>query len=323
MRKFTNYLAALTTVVLFSTGIVTPSEASDHLDAPLVQMDSRIDINDLYVFQSPNNPKNSVLIMTVNPLAGVMNPTTFNDDADYLFEIDNNGDAISDVSFKIEFLGNNRQSVRVQRIVGGSTRSISNGPVGRKLQVRGGGMFQAGVYDDPFFFDLNGFQNNFNFTGDDFFAGLNVSAIVLEVPSESLGGSQIAVWARTVVGTAQIDRVGRPAINTVLIPSARKDEFNFADPVNDFGDFGDDVQAAITGLSGDKKYAAGLTAVLLPDVLTIDTSSSDGFLNGRQLADDVIDAELGLLTQGGVSTDLVDSNDVPFNPLFPYLGTRQ
>ena len=41
---------------------------------------------------------------------------------------------------------------------------------------------------------------------------------------------------------------------------------------------------------GDEPFA-----VLLPDVLTFDQSSTDGFLNGRQLADDVIDAELGLL----------------------------
>ena len=32
----------------------------------------------------------------------------------------------------------------------------------------------AGTFDDPFFFDLDGFRNGFQFTGIDFFAGLNV-----------------------------------------------------------------------------------------------------------------------------------------------------
>jgi hypothetical protein len=106
----------------------------------------------------------------------------------------------------------------------------------------------------------------------------------------------------------------------VLIPAARKNEFNQADPVNDLTVFGADLESAITGLS-DATNAAALTPVLLPDLLTFDTSSSAGFLNGRQLADDVIDAELTLLT--GSSTpvgDGVDANDVPFLNVFPYLA---
>jgi len=44
-----------------------------------------------------------------------------------------------------------------------------------------------------------------------------------------------------------------------------------------------------------------------------------GFLNGRGLADDVIDAELGLITEGLITTDCVD-NDSTFLSGFPYLG---
>jgi hypothetical protein len=55
-------------------------------------------------------------------------------------------------------------------------------------------------------------------------------------------------------------------------------------------------------------------------VLTIDTSSSDGFLNGRRLQDDVIDAELGLVTNGALTSDCVDSNDAVFSTTFPYLA---
>ena len=68
------------------------------------------------------------------------------------------------------------------------------------------------------------------------------------------------------------------------------------------------MQAAIDGLGGD---GAGLTPVLLPDLLTFDTTDPSTFLNGRALADDVIDFELNLLTGGEITTDGVNANDVP------------
>ncbi|MGZ4280572.1 MAG: DUF4331 family protein [Gaiellaceae bacterium] len=55
-------------------------------------------------------------------------------------------------------------------------------------------------------------------------------------------------------------------------------------------------------------------------MLTFDTSSSAGFLNGRKLTDDVIDAELGLITNGAVPGDCV-ANDSTFLSGFPYLGS--
>jgi hypothetical protein len=178
------------------------------------------------------------------------------------------------------------------------------------------------VFDDPFFFDLDGFRNNFTFTGTDFFAGFNTSAIVLEVPSSELGGPNIGVWTTTSEGGVQVDRFGRPAINTALIGSSRKTDFNLGSPSTDFANFGAEVQARIGVLNGgDLATAAALTGVLLPDVTTLDTGSSAGFLNGRALADDVIDAELGLLTNGAVATDGVDANDRAFLGQFPYLAS--
>jgi len=65
--------------------------------------------------------------------------------------------------------------------------------------------------------------------------------------------------------------------------------------------------------------AQALADFLLPDVLTVDTSSSAGFPNGRGLADDVIDIELGLVTNGAVTSDCV-ANDSVFSNSFPYLA---
>ena len=151
---------------------------------------------------------------------------------------------------------------------------------------------------------------------------LDVSAIVIELPSKRLSkNNDIGIWATTSTKQGQqIDRIGRPAINTALIPSELKDAFNTGAPADDPAAFGDAVRATITALSGDADYAAAITDVLLPDVLTIDTSNPAGFLNGRGLADDVIDAELGLLTNGGLTTVGVDANDVPFRDRFPYLA---
>ena len=67
--------------------------------------------------------------------------------------------------------------------------------------------------------------------------------------------------------------------------------------------------------------------VLLADILVVDTASAAGFLNGRGLADDVIDTELFIVTGGlgangsaVLDSDCVDGNDVPFATGFPYLG---
>jgi hypothetical protein len=92
-------LAAL--ALLFGL-VALPSRAADHLDAPGLTPpggDTRLDINDVYAFQSPANSANTVLIMTVNPLAGVLNDGTFHPDASYDFKIDTNGDAKEDLTY--------------------------------------------------------------------------------------------------------------------------------------------------------------------------------------------------------------------------------
>ncbi len=294
-------------------------QAADHLDSPSVQTDGQLDINDIYAFQAPGNAANTVLVMTVNPIAGVQNPTTFSSRGSYDFKIDNNGDAVEDVTFSFYFSRPRADGSQNIIVLNGDKTVYATGSTASDITPAAGGMLRADLFDDPFFFDLAGFQNGFMFTGDDFFAGLNVTAIVFEVPSALLGGPNIGVWARTVKGGKQFDRMGRPAINTALLPSDQKDAFNRGIPSNDPAAFGTTVNASIAGLS-NQGNADALTGILLPDVLTFDTSNAGGFLNGRQLADDVIDAELGLLSAGAVTGDGVDANDVAFPGVFPYLA---
>ena len=328
------------TIAALALAVVLPAQAADHLDSPSVAANGALDITDLYAFQSPQNSDNAVIVVGVNPLAGVLSAESFDSRGLYTVNIDNDGDARADISYILRFYRERRGTqyyiaYRLSTAPNGrsnrrnsSSRSRSRisylgfGTVGENTtNLRGGGMLQANVYEDPFFFDLDGFNDGFNFTGTDFFAGANISGIVLEVPSSDLAGPNVAVWATTLDNSGQFDRMGRPAISTALIASARKDAFNQGSPETDFAEFGDEMAATITSLNGgDSATAEAITSILLPDVLTVDVSNSAGFLNGRQLADDVIDAELGLLTNGALTGDGVNSNDAVFGDSFPYLA---
>jgi hypothetical protein len=278
----------------------------------------------------------------------------------YYFRVDANGDAVPDVNIQVRFGkagsdGAQQMRVKIQEPGAdddiafqgsstgfGQTPVVNEGPLGITAF--------AGRRDDPFFFDLLGFINILgpgrsllgcgtatSHPELDTFAGQNVSSIVLELPSSLLeagGDSNIGVWATTNVGKSQIDRMGRPAINTVFIPNnplppdraidgkpSMKTTFNHGDPSNDVAKWtGEVVDTLTTAFGRTTADATALAAVLLPDILTVNVSSPAGFLNGRKPADDVIDAELNLLSAGGIPTDCVAANDVAFPATFPYLA---
>jgi len=323
MKKLLTFSVLALAILALVFGLAPfTSQAADHLDAPGLTSpggDGRLDITDIYAFQSPSTPANTVMVMNVNPGAGALSPTTFSSSAKYEFQVTTNGSTTTSVIYQLRFSapdGNGAQNVTLRKVIpGGPATVVATGQTGSGITVSGGGMLYAGLFDDPFFFDLNAFLGAYAFceapggtpgsSGADFFAGLNVSSIVLELPSSVFGTNNIGVWARTVAGSQQIDRMGRPAINTVFIPSSSKNAFNESLPQKDARLF--------------SQFLGDFASVLLPDILTIDTSSPAGFLNGRQLADDVIDTELSLL---GVppGSDCVDGNDGTFSTSFPYLA---
>ena len=198
--------------------------------------------------------------------------------------------------------------------------------------------FFAGVRSDPFFFDLLGFLAGFKFTGSDFFADKNVFGTVLEVPNSALGTNpDIGVWSRVLIPAkdletpgngelVQIDRMGRPAINTVFNHGADKVTFNTIEPSGDrttVTTTGKTFLANFEDVLGSFGYDAGsaenIAKILLPDILTFNFNSNAGFLNGRKLTDDVIDIELNLVTKGAVTTDGVGPHTDLLDE-FPYLG---
>ena len=353
MRKLLNMAAlGLTVLALVIGPAAIPTRAADHLDAPFVKKDGRIDINDVYVFHpgSPQDLSRTVLAMTVNPAAGVISGTRLRPGALYEILIDTDGDAVQDIAYRLKFSGGKDQKVHLKRaegaqaLRGNSGQQIAQGQVEETIPVAGGGSLFVGLRDDPFFFDLANFNNGATFCGaglpvSDFFLGLNTTAIVLEVPTSELGSS-VGVWARTVVDGQQVERMGRPAILTVFMPPnpfepsppdpMLEDAFNFGLPQNDQADFRDEVVDSLTLLfslndatdpnpGDDAATIQVLADILLPDILTVDLSAPTGFLSGRNPSDDVIDAELGIITEGLITSDCI-ANDSTFLSTFPYLG---
>ena len=138
----------------------------------------------------------------------------------------------------------------------------------------------------------------------------------------------------------QEDQMGRPAINTVFVASASKDNFNTTVPSQQGAAFQSAFQSQLLALNAGYTTnllsldAATFTTVLATDVLTVSLDGTTTFydgtnvLTGRALADDVIDVELILIFGGsdasenpGLTSDNVSSNDKAFLNTFPYLAT--
>ena len=136
---------------------------------------------------------------------------------------------------------------------------------------------------------------------------------------------------------SQNDQMARPAVNTVFVGAARKNEFNTTVPSAMNAAFNAQFQSVLTGygytqnaLGQDK---ATFTGLLVTDVLNVKMSGTTTFfdgtnvLTGRALADDVIDTELLLIFGGpagtlnpGLTKDNVNANDKVFLTSFPYLA---
>jgi hypothetical protein len=331
---------------------------ADHLDAPGLHSPApggpRTDITDVYAFVKPGDPSKSILILNVNPLTLA---TAFDPNAIYELNVDTNGDAVAERAFRVRFseVDGGAQQAIVHLATGPQTASANDGgapvivhaPVSfgpaATVTAEGDYKFFAGIRSDPFFFDLFGFLAGFKFTQGDFFLDKNVFSIALEVPNVAALGTnpQIGVWARTLIDTGDAlvrdDRLGRPAINTVFNHGNDKNTFNQIEPAQDrtaltaggitfvqsFANTLVSLSTVGASLGGHGTYSAdqatAIAQILLPDILTYDYSNTSGFLNGRKLADDVINIELGLVTNGSSLHDDADAH-TDLLPEFPYLG---
>ncbi|MBX3273802.1 MAG: DUF4331 family protein [Sandaracinaceae bacterium] len=206
-------LAGAAAVAAGAWGLV-PAEAADHLDPPgrtnpmatPPGTDRAADIADVYAWHD-SAAGTVTLVMTYagpnDPVA--MQRVTCDRNVLYTLHIDNDRDQTPDFDVRVRFgqddIGN--CFVRVEGAPGAGGMLIE-GPVEYTLR-RGDVRVFAGLRDDPFFFDLQGFQTtlmtgNLSFVNDrDFFARKNSSAIVLQLPLNAVSPTNMPfdVWGTT------------------------------------------------------------------------------------------------------------------------------
>ena len=329
------------------------ASGADHLESPNAKANHALDVTDIYAFDASNSGR-TVLVANVNPLAGVVSGTKFATNGEYRFNIDRNGDAVADDVYSVTFgsaASNGKQSLTLRK----DGAVVLRGKTGN-ANVGGGAKVYAGVRDDPFFFDLTSFlrwrdpdgDGSYTYTGPttfdgiDFFKGTNVSTIVIELPDRWLGSSA-DFWVTTFKGDTLIDRMGKPALATVFMNpfggDDQKDPYNQTAPSADVATWGGQF-TAVLDVFNSTPTAAAISGLLLPDVLHLDVKNlgkstgtsftgdkAGNILNGRTLAEDVIDLEIFVVTGGlegtaVLTTDGVDGNDKAFPGTFPYLAPK-
>lgn len=316
--------------------------------------DQRLDLCDLYAFQSPADPERTVLILNANPSADALHP-----DAIYRLAIDNNGDLLNDIAFSYVFSEpkDGKQTVDVYVAKGAEAQSaeavgtkiisaadVSFGPT-PNIVKSGKYTFFAGSRSDAFFFDYDGIKNLFdtsggrNFTaphlgakspwsGVDSNTEANVFAIVIELPTSELEANpEIRIWGRCSVRRdgqlLHVDRAGHPSVSSFFNTDETKEEYNASEPVNDYKRWLE-LFVHLMGHTGNYTREEAIAAIdesrILPDMLNFDPSKPAGYPNGRTFLDDVINARLSFLPKGDIPPDGLSPHTDTLS-VFPYLGT--
>jgi hypothetical protein len=261
-----------------------------------------------------------------------------------------------------------------------------------------GEMVFAGSREDSFFADTPGIFDLLNSrilgpdghgqtgSGFDGFKGYNVLTFAIQMPLANLPapvlynnpftgpsyglGIYASVSRRTMTlrsSTAdnvnsgpwvQVNRLGNPLFNEVLVAIQDKDNYNRDVPTNDakYATYATNPEVAtlinaVFGTSLATSGRADLAAVFIPDVLRVDLQTGavpligqggnrlsglggdttngkwSGWPNGRRLGDDVVDIALTAVASGPTYKsifllgDNINANDQVYNYVFPYAAT--
>src|SRR5712691_2298135 len=273
-----------------------PVTAADHAESTSVAGDPGADLADVFAFLDPNDNSKVVLALDVEGFvvpSELLNLSFFAPDVVYRFEIENTGDAAPDQTIDVTFSPQTSRSqpqTATIKLPNGQTfiapttvqtQNATPNPFVVTTDPTSGVSFFAGLTDDPFFFDIVGFNRFVTSVlagkpdptklqrGRDSFAGYNIHMIALSVPASLLRGHP----SNNIIGVngvtlrqkqshreesgevktngqwVQVDRMATPAVNTALIPFPRKNEYNAATPIDDAaGRFADSIVGTLTAL---------------------------------------------------------------------------
>lgn len=224
------------TATIASLATAPKALAADHLDSPSVTADAAADITDVYSFMKGTNV---VLVLNVTPLAN--SNSKFSDKTQYVFHTEST-DAFGTPGMQKDIIATFSTDQTIQLWVGSDVYLTGNASATAGLASADGKVkVFAGLRDDPFYFNLDGFTDvvkavdmaemgggltadaagcpNVGATGPvlanmlnhtmngtmppkDFFAGLNVLSIVVEIDKTLVnqGGPLLAVWGSTNKG---------------------------------------------------------------------------------------------------------------------------
>jgi Domain of unknown function (DUF4331) len=336
---------------------------SHHFDTKLAKEDPSLNLCDFYLFEG--DPGTTVMAMTVNPDVGVSASAILHPEGLYAFRFDLNGDAREEVTFKFRFSEprhtDNDEHTHIQKfeVRRGTGEDASRGAAGDllvegetgKVETKPGVRAYVGIAPELFAGDafalhafLTAFYKNHRYDGDsflhrqNFFAGRNVTAIVLEVPSHLVGQGKVQGWATiSLYGHApetQVSRWGLPLITHLFLndPDAQdtKEQFNTSVPSEDVTRFSKaiaDFTEKMTGYAGSaadpSEYGKRIAGLLCPMTLPYELGTPATFdragFNGRALGDDVMDVMLTLASNKQLA-DGVAPDRSRIRSEFPYYG---
>ncbi len=335
---------------------------SHHFDTKLAREDPSLNLCDFYLFDGPSGK--TVMAMTVNPDVGLSAPDTLHPEGLYAFRFDLNGDAKEEITFKFKFgeprHGAGSEHTHIQpfvvrkatgddalrgdageRLVEGETGTATTGSDLRAYVGIAPDLFAANAGFRNF---MTAFHKDRRFDRDALlhqknpFAKRNVTALVLEVPSELIGTGKINGWATvSLFGHApevQVSRWGLPMVTHVFLddPSDQemKERFNASVPSEDLERFAKSIadftekMTTYAGSTADPgEYGRLIAARLCPTTLPYELGTSAAFevarFNGRALDHNALDVMLTLAANTPLADGLAPDR-ARIRTVFPYYG---
>ena len=217
MNRFAKLAVAGGAVALaVPLAIILPEQfapAADHVDPPQRTdpavddtPDRAADIADLFAAHTDDEFR---IVLTFAGPAPTDQAATYDRNVLYKINISNSAPrTTTDIPIRVRFgedgRGSGKWGVQILGIPGTGDDGVF-GPV-ETDNTMDGVQFRAGLFDDPFFFDDQGFleskmTGNLSIMNDrDFFANANDTAIVITIPRDRIGdgSSPVDIWAETL-----------------------------------------------------------------------------------------------------------------------------